>query len=95
MFRKWIDESHREDWEKKFDNKEVVSVRDWMADLMLMLIPVVNIIMLFVWAFSSKEMTHANKVNWARASIIVLTALVFAVAVGFGIHSLMMNSINN
>ncbi len=88
MFRKWIDEPEREEWEKDFDNNEVVTVREWMATLMLMLIPVLNIVMLFEWAFSNKELTPANKVNWARGSIIVLTCLLISIAIVAGFYFL-------
>ncbi len=84
MFGKWIDEQEREDWLKDFENNEVVSVREWVATLMLMVVPVVNVVMLFVWAFSNKELTPANKVNWARGSLIVLTALLLSVALVVG-----------
>ncbi len=78
MFRKWINEPEREEWQKDFDNNEVVSVREWMATMLLMVIPIVNIVMLFWWAFSNKELIPASKVNWARGTIIVLAALLFS-----------------
>lgn len=83
MFRKWIDEE-KDEWEKDFENNEVVTVREWMATVMLMVIPGVNIVMLFWWAFADKTITPANKVNWARASLIVLAAVLFATALTLG-----------
>lgn len=63
--------------------QEAVSLGDWMLTLFLMFLPVVNIIMLFVWAFSSG--TPESKANWAKASLIwmaigiVLYVLLFAI----------------
>ena len=88
MFRKWIDEPRREEWEKDFDNNEVVSVRDWMATVMLMIIPLVNIVMLVWWALADKTITPANKVNWARGTLIVLAALLAGAGISFGLYLL-------
>ena len=35
--------------------EEPMTIGEWMITLLIMLIPCVNIIMAFVWAFSSKE----------------------------------------
>ncbi len=83
MLRKWIDDE-KDEWEKYFENDEVVSVREWIATVMLMVIPGVNIVMLFWWAFADKTVTPANKVNWARGSLIVLATLLFATALTLG-----------
>jgi hypothetical protein len=45
-----------------------VSVGEWMITLLLMAIPLVNIIMLFVWAFSGN--INLSKANWAKATLI-------------------------
>ena len=34
------------------NDTRVMSVSDWLVTLLIMIIPLVNIIMLFVWAFS-------------------------------------------
>lgn len=43
------------------------SVGQWMLTLFITFIPIVNIIMLLVWAFGSN--THPEKVNWAKAMV--------------------------
>jgi hypothetical protein len=59
-----------------------VTLGDWMLTMLLCFIPLVNIVMLLVWAFSST--TNPSKANWAKASLIwfvigiVLWFLVFA-----------------
>jgi hypothetical protein len=47
---------------------EPVSVTDWLITILLTSLPVINLIMLFVWAFG--DSTHPSKSNWARASLI-------------------------
>ena len=79
MFSKWIDESEFDGKNDFFDNS-VMSVRQWLAVMSVMIIPVVNVVMIFCWAFAEKELTNSNKVNWARASVILLTAIVIAVS---------------
>lgn len=45
-----------------------LSVGNWMLTLLLTIIPLVNIIMLLVWAFGSG--THPGKANWAKAMLL-------------------------
>ena len=64
-----------------------VSVGDWMLTYLLLCIPLVNIILIFVWAFGCN--TPISKSNWAKALLIwtligiVFYALLFLV-VGLG-----------
>lgn len=83
FFRKWIDESEFDGKNDFFDNS-VMSVRQWMAVMAVMIVPVVNVVMIFYWAFADKELTPSNKVNWARASVMVLTYLLLAIALVAG-----------
>lgn len=46
-----------------------MSVGDWILTNLVLAIPIVNIIMYFVWAFSSG--TNINKRNFCRASLII------------------------
>lgn len=65
-----------------------VSFGSWMLTIFLMMIPLVNIIMLFVWAFGD---SNPSKANYAKASLlwaaigIVVYILVFVVIIGTGI----------
>ncbi len=79
MFSKWIDESEF-DGENDFFDNSVMSVRQWLAVMSVMIIPVVNVVMIFCWAFAEKEISNSNKVNWARDSVILLTAFVVVIA---------------
>ena len=45
-----------------------MSVKDWLITLVITAIPIVGLIMLFVWGFGSG--TAATKANWAKAVLI-------------------------
>lgn len=47
---------------------ETVRVGEWVLNLFLCVIPIVNIIMLFVWGFG--QSTKPSQRNWARAMLI-------------------------
>ncbi len=70
---------------------EPVRFGDWMLTMLICVIPLVNIIMLFVWAFGSS--TNPSKANWAKASLlwavigIVLWVLVFGALFASMYHS--------
>lgn len=72
----------------RFDEyrNQPMSVGDWFITILITAIPLVGIIMLFIWAFSTD--TNINKANWAKATLIwyaigiVLAGLIFA-SVGF------------
>ncbi|MCO5045774.1 MAG: hypothetical protein J5I99_08490 [Verrucomicrobia bacterium] len=49
-------------------NYRPVTTGNWMLTYLLMCIPLVNLILLFVWAFGSN--TPISKANWAKASLI-------------------------
>lgn len=66
-------------------NREVVSVSEWITTLIITLIPVLNIIMLVRWAMTDTGLLPANKVNWARACIIVLSFTLIAGGIIVGI----------
>jgi len=55
-----------------------VSVGDWVLTVFITAIPLVGIIMLFVWAFSGG--TPLSKANWAKAMLIW-----FAISIVLGI----------
>ncbi|MCB1571851.1 hypothetical protein [Dokdonella immobilis] len=53
----------------------VMSLGDWIITFIVLAIPLVNIVMLFVWAFSSG--TNPNKSNFCKAYLILaLVAIV-------------------
>lgn len=67
-----------------------VSVGNWFLTFIVMCIPLVNIIMIFVWAFGGS--THKSKSNWARAALLLFVVvfllwLLFFVALGVSVAS--------
>lgn len=65
-------------------NDKVVTLGDWIVTFILQAIPVVNIVMLFVWAFSST--TPDSKKNYARAALIfvaigIVLSIIFSGAI--------------
>jgi len=63
-----------------------ITFGEWFLTLFLTAIPLVGIVLLFVWAFSST--TKPTKANWAKASLvwaaigIVLSFIITIIAVG-------------
>lgn len=49
-------------------NYKPVTVGNWMLTALLLGIPVVNIVLLFVWAFGNN--TPVSKANFAKATLI-------------------------
>ena len=47
----------------------VVSAKEWLITNLIMMIPLVNIVMMLVWAFSSN--TNPNKANYFKAALIL------------------------
>ncbi len=61
---------------------EPVSVGEWLITFLIMVIPIVGIIMLFVWAFGSGA--KASKKNFAQAQLIVFL-IIFALGILFSL----------
>ena len=59
-------------------NGQIVKTRDWVLTILICGIPLIGIIMLFVWAFGGG--TNPSKANWAKASLIWLAiGIIFAI----------------
>lgn len=52
----------------QYAEPDAVSVGEWMIAYLLQIIPIVGIVMLFIWAFG--EGTKPSKANWAKATLI-------------------------
>jgi hypothetical protein len=64
---------------------QVVKPSEWVLTLFIASIPLVGIIMLFVWAFG--DTTNINKANWAKGALILIAifiALYIFIALIFG-----------
>ncbi len=69
-------------------HNQVIKTSDWVITLLITAIPLVGLIMLFVWAFGNN--TQVCKANWAKAMLIwiaivigiyILIAIIFGAAI--------------
>jgi hypothetical protein len=63
------------------ENKPV-SVGDWILTFILLAIPIVNLVMLFIWAFGGSA--HPSKKTYAQATLII-TGVVIVLGALIGI----------
>lgn len=61
-------------------NKSVMTLGEWLITLVIFMVPCVNIIMYFVWAFGNG---NENRKNFCRASLII-TAVSVVLCFVFG-----------
>lgn len=55
--------------DSQLELEEPVKVSEWILSLVLMILPCVNIIMMFIWAFSNTE--KKSKSNFFKAALIM------------------------
>ncbi|MCR5282965.1 MAG: hypothetical protein K6E18_06300 [Lachnospiraceae bacterium] len=73
--------------------EEPVSMGEWLVSMLLMMIPCVNLVLVFVWAFSKTE--KKSKSNFFKAQLIIMGVilaiyvLLFVVMIFFGIAAAM------
>lgn len=65
-------------------DSSIMSISDWMIIILITMIPVLNLIMFFVWAFSKN--INPNQKNWAIANLLwmaagLIVALIFMGAI--------------
>lgn len=48
----------------------VLSFGEWLVTLLIMAVPILNMIMIFIWATDGK--TNPNKSNWAKATLVFI-----------------------
>ncbi len=77
--------------EDQHNEMQPVSVGDWVLTLFIVSLPLIGIIMLFVWAFGSG--THPSKANFAKASLIwmVIAVVIMLLLMMLGVFSGMMS----
>jgi len=69
------------------ENQENYAVKtgDWVGTLLVTMIPIIGLIMLFVWAFDSSS--NPSKANWAKAQLIwsaIFIGILILISVVFG-----------
>lgn len=60
---------------RPFQKSDEVTFGDWFVTLLLSYIPIVNVIMLLIWAFGSS--TNPSKANWAKATLVWMVIGIF------------------
>ena len=58
----------------KNQQAEVVSVQEWVIALVVMFIPIVNVVIMIVWAYNRN--TNPSKANFFKAQLLVTAVLV-------------------
>ena len=72
----------------EFLNRDVMSVREWMVTMILVMIPLLNLVFLAKWASADSEQIPANKVNWARGSLVAMGAVILSASLMMGLYLL-------
>ena len=67
------------------DISQPMSVSDWIITYLIMIVPIVNIVMLFIWGFGSN--TNLSKASWAKA-VLLLFCIIMVIYVLFFITTL-------
>lgn len=60
-----------------------MSIGEWIITLIITYIPLVGLIMLFVWAFG--DGSHPSKKTWAQATLIMIVVGIVLMILFFGI----------
>ena len=80
----------------KSELSPVIGFGEWLATLIIMLVPILNFIMLIIWI--SEPNTNPNKVTWAKATLtligIQLIIAMFLIGTFIGTISHVMSSFN-
>lgn len=63
-------------------NQQIPSVGEWVITFIIMAIPLVNLIMLCVWAFGSN--TAPAKANFAKAALIMMVVGIVLTILSWG-----------
>jgi heme/copper-type cytochrome/quinol oxidase subunit 2 len=75
-------------------NQSVVSILDWILTFLIMVLPIVNIVMLFVWAFGGNA--PESKANWAKARLLMcLIGVILVVFFGSIFAAAIMSALGN
>lgn len=52
----------------------IISIKEWLITILIMAIPIVNIVMMFVWAFGGGA--NPSKANYFKASLIWIAIII-------------------
>jgi cell division protein FtsW (lipid II flippase) len=63
-----------ESFENQNPNQKPMSVKDWLITFLILIIPIVGLVMLFIYAFGENQNVH--KQTWAKAQLIWLAIMI-------------------
>jgi hypothetical protein len=74
-------------------NYKPMTMGDWLITFLIQMVPLVGLIMLFVWAFG--DGTHPSKKTWAQASLIMMLIGIVLVIIFIGVIISMFGALFN
>ncbi len=69
--------------DQQVTNYTPMSIGDWLITMIITYIPLVGLIMLFVWAFG--DGAHPSKKTWAQAVLILVAISIVLAIIFFGV----------
>ena len=63
-------------------DQKVISVKEWFITIRILMVPIVNLVMPFVWAFGGGS--SASKANYFKAYLIMILISIILVALFWG-----------
>ncbi|MEK4484078.1 hypothetical protein MHH81_00565 [Psychrobacillus sp. FSL H8-0484] len=67
-----------------------MSIGEWVLTMLIMIIPIVNIVMLFIWGFGNPDPRR----NYARASLIWMAISIVLIIIFYGVFFAFIFSLN-
>lgn len=72
-------------------NSQPMALKDWIFTFLLLLIPIANIVLMFVWAFG-KDVNSSKKTYFQAMLIMSAVGIVISILFAGAISSIIMNS---
>ena len=80
-------EEHPSGYNQYIPQQDNISLGDWIVTIILTAIPLVNIVMLIIWAVTDD--THPSKKTWAQAQLIWMVISVILTSIFYSVFGTM------
>ena len=80
-------EDHPGSYQGYIPQQDTISLGEWIVTILLSAIPVVNIVMLIIWAVTDD--THPSKKTWAQAQLIWMVISVILTSIFYSVFGAM------